>query len=93
MEEGSTSGVSTVNSVKSQKTTDSVLNNKYWQEYHDQMSCIKVENMKLLHELIESQKTYQSLLCHALEEQKSQLGLLTEVCENINKKILTKNLG
>ena len=92
VEEGSTSGVSTVNSLKSHKTTDSINTNKYWLEYRDQMGSIKVENMKLLHELLESQKTYQSLLCQALDEQKGQLQKLTELCEDISKKILKRNL-
>lgn len=93
VEEGSTSGVSTVNSVKSHKTGDSVEHDKFWHEYRDRMGSIKVENMKLLHELLESQKAYQSLLCQALDEQKAQLGALTELCEGINKKIKRKNLG
>jgi mitogen-activated protein kinase kinase kinase 5 len=93
IEEGSTSGVSTVNSVKSQKTSDSFENNKYWHEYRDQMGSIKIESMKLLYELLESQKSYQSLLCQALEEQKAQLETLTELCNSINRKILKKNFG
>ncbi|XP_025267909.1 mitogen-activated protein kinase kinase kinase 15 isoform X1 [Camponotus floridanus] len=84
-EEGSTSGVSTVNSVKSQKTADSI-DNKYWKEYRDQMGALKMENMKLLQELIESQKTYQTLLQQALEEQRAQINTLTHLCENINRR-------
>lgn len=83
--EGSTSGVSTVNSVKSQKTADSI-DNKYWKEYRDQMGALKMENMKLLQELIESQKTYQTLLQQALEEQRAQINTLTHLCENINRR-------
>ncbi|KMQ92153.1 mitogen-activated protein kinase kinase kinase 15 [Lasius niger] len=75
-EEGSTSGVSTVNSVKSQKTADSI-DNKYWKEYRDQMGALKMENTKLLQELIESQKAYQTLLQQALEEQRAQQSSLT----------------
>ncbi|GAB1865602.1 mitogen-activated protein kinase kinase kinase [Camponotus japonicus] len=84
-EEGSTSGVSTVNSVKSQKTADSI-DNKYWKEYRDQMGALKIENMKLLQELIESQKTYQTLLQQALEEQRAQINTLTHLCENFNRR-------
>jgi len=84
-EEGSTSGVSTVNSVKSQKTADSI-DNKYWKEYRDQMGALKMENMKLLQELIESQKTYQTLLQQALEEQRAQINTLTHLCENFNRR-------
>jgi mitogen-activated protein kinase kinase kinase 5 len=80
-EEESTSGVLTVNSVKSQKTADSI-DNKYWKEYRDQMGALKMENMRLLQELIESQKSYQTLLQQALEEQRAQVDALTHLCEN-----------
>lgn len=93
VEEGSTSGVSTVNSLKSHKTGESPDYGKYWMEYRDQMGSLKVENMKLIHELLESQKAYQSLLCQALDEQKDQLGILTDLCKSINQKINKKNLG
>ncbi|XP_029160402.1 LOW QUALITY PROTEIN: mitogen-activated protein kinase kinase kinase 15 [Nylanderia fulva] len=91
-EEGSTSGVSTVNSVKSQKTADSI-DNKYWKEYRDQMGALKMENMKLLQELIESQKTYQTLLQQALEEQRLQVNTLTHLCENINRRTTRQESG
>ncbi|XP_015596232.1 mitogen-activated protein kinase kinase kinase 15 isoform X2 [Cephus cinctus] len=91
-EEGSTSGVSTVNSVKSQKTVDSV-DNKYWREYREQMGALKVENMRLLHELLESQKSYQTLLQQALEEQRAQVGALTHLCETINRRTARQESG
>lgn len=91
-EEGSTSGVSTVNSVKSQKTADSV-DNKYWKEYRDQMGALKMENMKLLQELIESQKSYQILLQQALEEQRAQVNTLTNLCENMNRRAARQESG
>ncbi|KAG7190279.1 hypothetical protein KM043_006396 [Ampulex compressa] len=91
-EEGSTSGVSTVNSVKSQKTADSV-DNKYWKEYRDQMGSLKMENMKLLQELLESQKSYQKLLQQALEEQRAQVDTLTHLCENINRTTARQESG
>ncbi|XP_019696307.1 mitogen-activated protein kinase kinase kinase 15 isoform X2 [Harpegnathos saltator] len=91
-EEGSTSGVSTVNSVKSPKTGDSI-DNKYWKEYRDQMGALKMENMRLLQELIESQKSYQSLLQQVLEEQRVQVGTLTHLCENINRKAGRQEIG
>lgn len=92
-EEGSTSGVSTVNSVKSQKTADSIDNNKYWKEYRDQMGALKMENMKLLQELVESQKSYQTLLQQALEEQRAQVDILTHLCENINRRAARQESG
>ncbi|KAK2575933.1 hypothetical protein KPH14_007295 [Odynerus spinipes] len=91
-EEGSTSGISTVNSIKSQKTADSV-ENKYWKEYHDQMESLKTENMKLLQELLDCQKSYQVLLQQALEEQRTQMNILTHLCENINRKALRQESG
>ncbi|XP_031844801.1 apoptotic signal-regulating kinase 1 isoform X2 [Nomia melanderi] len=91
-EEGSTSGVSTVNSVKSQKTGDS-MDDKYWKEYRDQMGDLKMENMKLLQELIESQKAYQVLLQQALEEQRAQVNTLTRLCDNINRKTSGQESG
>ncbi|XP_012228062.1 mitogen-activated protein kinase kinase kinase 15 isoform X4 [Linepithema humile] len=91
-EEGSTSGVSTVNSVKSQKTADSI-DIKYWKEYRDQMGALKMENMKLLQELIESQKSYQILLQQALEEQRVQVNTLTHLCENMNRRAARQESG
>ncbi|XP_076678297.1 apoptotic signal-regulating kinase 1 isoform X3 [Andrena cerasifolii] len=91
-EEGSTSGASTVNSVKSQKTGDSI-DNKYWKEYRDQMGALKMENMRLLQELIENQKSYQVLLQQALEEQRAQVNTLTRLCENINKTTMRQESG
>jgi len=91
-EEGSTSGVSTVNSVKSQKTADSI-DNKYWKEYRDQMGALKMENMRLLQELIENQKSYQTLLQQALEEQRAQVNTLTHLCENINRRSIRQESG
>nr|XP_033339971.1 mitogen-activated protein kinase kinase kinase 15 isoform X1 [Megalopta genalis]XP_033339980.1 mitogen-activated protein kinase kinase kinase 15 isoform X1 [Megalopta genalis]XP_033339988.1 mitogen-activated protein kinase kinase kinase 15 isoform X1 [Megalopta genalis]XP_033339997.1 mitogen-activated protein kinase kinase kinase 15 isoform X1 [Megalopta genalis]XP_033340005.1 mitogen-activated protein kinase kinase kinase 15 isoform X1 [Megalopta genalis] len=91
-EEGSTSGVSTVNSVKSQKTGDSI-DNRYWKEYRDQMGDLKMENMKLIQELIDSQKAYQVLLQQAFEEQKVQINTLTRLCENINRRTTRQESG
>ncbi|XP_043266152.1 mitogen-activated protein kinase kinase kinase 15 isoform X3 [Colletes gigas] len=91
-EEGSTSGVSTVNSVKSQKIGDSV-DNKYWKEYRDQMGDMKMENMKLLQELLESQKSYQILLQQALDEQRAQVNTLTRLCESISRRTMRQESG
>ena len=91
-EEGSTSGVSTVNSIKSQKTLDSI-DNKYWREYRDQMGELKVENMRLLQELLEYQKSYQTILHQALEDQKSQIGSLTQLCESMNRRFTRQESG
>lgn len=92
VEEESTSGVSTVNSVKSQKIVDSI-ENKYWREYRDQMGVMKIENMRLLQELLECQKTYQTMLHQALEEQKAQIGTLTQLCESMNRRFQRQESG
>ncbi|XP_034934270.1 mitogen-activated protein kinase kinase kinase 15 isoform X2 [Chelonus insularis] len=86
-EEGSTSGVSTVNSLKSQKTVDSI-EQKYWREYHDQMENMKINNMQLLQELIDSQKMFHTILKNALDEQCIQIENLTSLCRNINNSII-----
>lgn len=81
-----------MNSVKSQKTADSI-DNKYWKEYKDQMRALKMENMRLLQELLESQKSYQTLLQQALEEQRAQVNTLTHLCENIHKRAARQESG
>ncbi|XP_063990230.1 mitogen-activated protein kinase kinase kinase 15 isoform X2 [Diachasmimorpha longicaudata] len=91
-EEGSTSGVSTVNSIKSQKIGDS-SDAKYWREYRDQMGSLKIENMRLLQELLDSQKTFHSILQQALEEQRLQVGTLTQLCEDISRKFVRQESG
>lgn len=91
-EEGSTSGVSTVNSVKSHKTVDS-MDNKYWREYQDQMGALKTDNMKLLQELLENQKVYQKMLQQAIEDQKTQMVNLTQLCDSINRKTMRQESG
>lgn len=91
-EEGSTSGVSTVNSIKSQKTVD-LIDNKYWREYREQMGTFKIENMRLIQELLENQKTLHTILQHALEDQGAQVGSLTQLCEDISKKFMRQESG
>lgn len=50
----------------------------------DQISLLKAENLKLMNEVIESQKTIQSLLKQTLEEQRVQIQLLTNTLEQMN---------
>ncbi|KAK0168323.1 hypothetical protein PV327_002140 [Microctonus hyperodae] len=88
----STSGVSTVNSIKSQKTVD-ITDNKYWREYREQMGTFKIENMRLLQELLENQKTLHTILQHALEDQAAQVGNLTQLCEDISRKLMRQESG
>lgn len=78
------SGLSTVNSIKSQKTSDS-LETKYWREYRDQISNLKSENLKLMQELVDNQKSYQTLLQQALEYQRTQITVLSQLCDLIKQ--------
>lgn len=57
------------------------------------MGTLKMENMKLLQELLDCQKSYQVLLQQALEEQRAQMNTLTHLCENINRKALRQESG
>ncbi|CAG5088317.1 Similar to MAP3K15: Mitogen-activated protein kinase kinase kinase 15 (Homo sapiens) [Cotesia congregata] len=92
-EEGSTSVMSTVNSLKSHKTVDSIENNKYWREYQEQMGNLKIDSIKLVQELLESQKIYHTLLQNALEEQRAQIGSLTHLCEDISRRFSRQESG
>lgn len=71
-EEMSTSGVSTVNSTKL-KIKPKKLDNKY---VSDEISCLKLENVRLLQDLMESHKMYQMLLKSTIEEQNLNLDML-----------------
>ncbi|XP_031620705.1 mitogen-activated protein kinase kinase kinase 15 isoform X2 [Contarinia nasturtii] len=68
-EEMSTSGVSTVNSTKMKPSGDT----KYLNE---EFSKLKVQNMHLMQNLLESHKLYQALLKSTIEEQRLNLDLL-----------------
>lgn len=78
-----TSVSSTVNSVKSHKTgVDSYTSSiKLRNEFRDHLTVLKIENNRLLQDLIEGQKTYQTLLKQALEEQKIQITMLKQMME------------
>lgn len=69
-EEMSTSGVSTVNSTKLKPISS---DNKYLNE---EFSKLKVQNMHLMQNLLESHKLYQALLKSTIEEQRLNLDLL-----------------
>lgn len=84
-EEGSTSGVSTINSLKSHKTND-LIENKYLKEYRDEMGVLKNDNMKLFQELLDCHKCYQTILQQSLEEQRVQMNSLLRICDSINRR-------
>lgn len=77
----STSGVSTVNSAK-QTTTKSkkIADNKFAEE----ITGLKVENVRLLQELLESQKIYQSLLKSTIDEQHLNLNVLKNFTQQLS---------
>lgn len=66
----STSGVSTVNSTKIKPISG---DNKYLNE---EFSKLKVQNIHLMQNLLESHKLYQALLKSTIEEQRLNLDLL-----------------
>lgn len=70
-EEMSTSGVSTVNSTKMKP-----INNNDAKYLNDEFSKLKVQNVHLMQNLLESHKLYQALLKSTIEEQRLNLDLL-----------------
>lgn len=79
-EEMSTSGVSTVNSAKV-KMTPKKSENKYVSE---QIAGLKMENVRLLQDLLESHKMYQMLLKSTIEEQNLNLDMLRSFTSQIS---------
>lgn len=71
-EDMSTSGVSTVNSAKA-KIQPKKFDNKF---VADQIANLKMENMQLLQNLLESHKMYQMLLKSTIDEQTTNLDML-----------------
>lgn len=69
-EELSTSGVSTVNSVKNKPK---IYEFKF---ETSELNELKMENVRLMQDLIESHKLYQALLKSSIEEQRLNLDLL-----------------
>ncbi|XP_039277638.1 mitogen-activated protein kinase kinase kinase 15 isoform X1 [Nilaparvata lugens] len=83
---GTASVLSTVNSLKSHKTSiDSFASSlKMRHEYRDQLLSLRVENNRLLQELVDGHTMYQTLLKHAVEDNKSQLTLLKQLVEQMS---------
>lgn len=79
-EELSTSGVSTVNSAKvKMKPKNAVI--KY---ATDQIAELRIENVRLLQDLLESHKMYRSLLKSTIEEQNLNLDMLRSFTSQIS---------
>lgn len=70
IEDLSTSGVSTVNSVKMKSIAK---DDKY---ICDEFSRLKIENVRLMQDLLESHQQYQALLKATIDEQRLNLDLL-----------------
>lgn len=70
IEDMSTSGVSTVNSVKMNTIAK---DDKYMT---DEFSRLKIENIRLMQTLLESHKQYQTILRSTIDEQRLNLDLL-----------------
>jgi len=79
---GSTSGVSTVNSLKSHKVLD-YPSSKLHAEYQEQLEGFRLENDRLLQELLDSRKAYQLLLKSSIDEQKLNLHLLNQASQQM----------
>ncbi|XP_044744016.1 mitogen-activated protein kinase kinase kinase 15 isoform X2 [Chrysoperla carnea] len=85
--DGTTSvSASTVNSVKSHKTLSAL---KLRQDYNEQISILQADNSKLLQELLESQRSYQTLLRQILDEHRVQTNALRELCQQFTSSIST----
>ncbi|KAI8791645.1 mitogen-activated protein kinase kinase kinase 15-like isoform X2 [Biomphalaria glabrata] len=67
-EEVVTSGVSSANSLKAQTYRKQVAN-----ELENQSAILQEENLRLLYELVETQKEYQSILKQSLQEKKMSI--------------------
>lgn len=85
-EDGSTSGVSTINSIKSHKLIDQ----NYWHEYKEQIGNLKIDNNKLLQELVDGQKIFYNIITQIIDEQKKQITILNQFCQDINEKFTNK---
>ncbi|XP_075217555.1 apoptotic signal-regulating kinase 1 isoform X2 [Lycorma delicatula] len=83
---GPPSVLSTVNSLKSHKTSaDSFVSSlKFRSEYREQLCALRAENSRLLQELVEGQHMYQVLLKQALEENRSHIQLLKQAVEQMS---------
>lgn len=72
----STSGVSTVNSAKQQKSGGGHQKGESSKYISEEITGLKVENVRLLQDLLDSQRIYQTLLKSTIEEQNLNLDML-----------------
>ncbi|XP_054268052.1 mitogen-activated protein kinase kinase kinase 15 isoform X2 [Macrosteles quadrilineatus] len=83
--DGPPSVPSTVNSVKSKNTSiDSFPSSiKMRTEWREQINGLRSENHRLMQELLEGQRVYQSLLRQALEDHRLQLAALRQLVDQM----------
>lgn len=73
----SSTNLSTVNSVKSNKNSlESLHSSASVKLLFEQITTLKSENLRLMNEVIESQRSLQTLLKQILDEQRNQMQLL-----------------
>lgn len=77
-EEMSTSGVSTVNSIKMKPHSDCTFLN-------EELRKLKIQNLHLLQNLLESQKLYQTLLKSTIEEQRLNMDFVRNFTTHLSK--------
>lgn len=77
VEEGSTSGVSTINSNKSPK--ESTDHERLREELKSALETVQRENLRLMHELLDTQRSYQNILLTTLSHQQIQRQLLQQL--------------
>lgn len=75
----STSGISTVNSTK--QKTKKIEHHKY---INEEITGLKVENVQLLQDLLDSQRIYQNLLKSTIDEQNLNLEMLRNFTQQLS---------
>ncbi|XP_042878655.1 mitogen-activated protein kinase kinase kinase 15-like isoform X1 [Penaeus japonicus] len=78
VEEGSTSGVSTINSTKSAKLLHDFHHSKQCHQLQEKFQAARAENVRLLEELSLAEKRYGDLLKMYLSDRREQSRLLAE---------------
>lgn len=78
VEEGSTSGVSTINSTKSAKLLHDFHHSKHCHQLQESLQATRAENLRLLEELYLSEKRYGELLKMFLSERHDQSQYLAD---------------
>ncbi|KAG7174571.1 Mitogen-activated protein kinase kinase kinase 15-like [Homarus americanus] len=78
VEEGSTSGVSTINSTKSAKLLHDFHHSKHCHHLQESLQATRTENLRLLEELYLSEKRYGDLLKMYISERRDQTQYLAD---------------